>query len=62
MTDPDNDTWSPAAMRTLLALIGAPVLAATILLCSGWLRWAGGALVVIIACAVLMPPFRKPRP
>lgn len=62
MTDPDNDTWSPAAMRTLLALTGTGVIAVTVFLCSGWLWWAGIALTVIIACAVLVPPFRKPRP
>jgi FtsH-binding integral membrane protein len=60
-TSPDhNDTWSPFAMRVVLTVLGIVnvVLAA---LRDGWLRWVLAAIAVLLFCAAIVPPFRRPN-
>lgn len=59
----DNDAWSPRSMRILLTVVALALVAVTVLLLSvhTWLWWLCIALAVILLCAAITPPFRRPR-
>lgn len=65
-TEPDDtpDTWSPRTMRIALVILAAGLVTCAFLLSSifNWMWWLDMAVAVILLCASITPPFRRPRP
>ena len=58
---PDDDVYSPRTMRTLLTVGGLTAITLAMTVFHSWPRLAFIALAVIMLCAAITPPFRKPH-
>ena len=65
MTDNDNnDAWSPWTMRIILGFFAAGLIGLIFIKdmpIGSWPWWLCLTLAVILLCAAITPPFRRPR-
>ena len=55
-----DDVYSPRTVRITLAAVAVALALVAILVTSGWLDWLLFAVAVILGCAAITPPFRRP--